>query len=121
MNKTTEKQSITVKIADNIARRTVGLLFKKELNQEALILYPCNSIHMFFMKFPIDVVFLSKEKEIVRCIEHLKPWKVSPFVKESYYVLELPLGTINFYNLRKGLKMNIPMNVQEFKLQIEEH
>ena len=119
MNLPLEERTISVKVANTMFRRAVGLLFSKKLTQGALILYPCKSIHMFFMRFPIDVVFLNKEKVIVQCIEHLKPWKVSPIVKESYYVLELPVGSINNFHFRKGIKIRIPKDGKEFKLHMD--
>lgn len=118
MNLPLEERTISVKVANTIFRRAVGLLFSKELTKGALILYPCKSIHMFFMRFPIDVVFLNNEKVIVQYIEHLKPWKVSPIVKESYYVLELPVGSIKKYHLRKGIKLRIPKDGKDFKLKL---
>ena len=55
---------------------------------------PCNSIHMFFMRFAIDVLFLDREGKVKRVLLTLKPWRVSPIVFSSRTVVELPAGTL---------------------------
>ena len=55
---------------------------------------PCNSIHMFFMRFAIDVLFLDREGKVKRVLLTLKPWRVSPIVFGSRTVVELPAGTL---------------------------
>ncbi|QFT88463.1 hypothetical protein FIU87_07400 [Bacillus sp. THAF10] len=96
------EKKIILKSADTIFSRLMGLMFKKDLLDEGLLITPCNSIHMFFMRFPIDVVFLDKNNCIVLCIRHFKPWRVSPIVKNSYSVLELPIGSIDEFCLEVG-------------------
>ncbi len=79
--------------ADNFWKRFVGLLWRKELKKgEALLISSCNSIHMFFMKFPIDAVFIGKNGIVLKVIVGIMPWRVSPIVKGAYYVLELPVN-----------------------------
>lgn len=81
-------------MADNFWKRFVGLQGRKELKEgEALLISPCNSIHMFFMKFPIDAVFIGNDGVVVKVIEAIKPWRVSPVVRGAVYVLELPVGS----------------------------
>ena len=56
---TENSETVTVEIADNFFRRFCGLMGKKNLPaRHGLLISPCNSIHMCFMKFPIDAVFL---------------------------------------------------------------
>jgi uncharacterized membrane protein (UPF0127 family) len=91
-NKVIGKQ---ISVADNMVTRFFGLMGKKKLeSQEGLFLTPCNSIHMMFMKFPIDVIFLDKNNKIVYTVENLKPWRVSPVIFKAQSALELPVGTI---------------------------
>jgi uncharacterized membrane protein (UPF0127 family) len=102
MNKLTIKNKTSGKIigskigrADNFFTRFFGLMGRKKLeSQEGLFLTPCNSIHMLFMKFPIDVIFIDKDNKIVYTIENLKPWRVSPVIFKSQSVIELPVGTV---------------------------
>lgn len=89
-------------VADNFVTRTFGLIPKSSLNEgEGLIIKPCNSIHTFFMKFAIDVIFVNKKNEIVAFYENVKPWRILPIHFSSHYVIELPAGTITAKNLAK--------------------
>ena len=51
-------------------------------------------IHTFFMKFPIDVLFLDKERRVVRAIENIQPFRLSPWVTGARSVLEFAAGTL---------------------------
>jgi uncharacterized membrane protein (UPF0127 family) len=59
-----------------------------------LVIDPCGSIHMFFMRIPIDVCHVDKKHRIVRILHSIKPWRVGPIVWKSKYVVELPAGTV---------------------------
>lgn len=90
-------------IADKFLSRLMGLMFKKKLEKNAgMLIYPCNSVHTFFMKFPIDVVFISKEYEVLYVIENMSPGKTSKFIKRAKSVLELPSGVIEKTKTKKG-------------------
>jgi len=93
----------TIKKANTFATRLKGLMFrKKPLIQECLWITPCNSIHMCFMNFPIDVAFLNKNKQIVKLINNLQPWRFVAPVTDAYSVLELPAGVIEEFKLEIG-------------------
>lgn len=84
-------------------KRLRGLMFRLEpIQYEGIWLEPCNSIHMFFMFFSIDVVFLNKRKEIVAVKEDVKPWTMIFPIKNAHSTIELPVGTIEKYNLKVG-------------------
>ena len=84
-----------VYFADNSFKRMQGLLGKKSLGiSEAMIIKPCNSIHTFFMRFPIDVLFVDKHNKVVKIITNLPPFRLSPLCFASQFVVELPVGTI---------------------------
>lgn len=89
--------------ANSPLSRFFGLLKKTHLdNGEGILLIPCNSIHMFFMKFPIDVVFLDRKYRVLKTIENLKPWKISPVVFKAQSVLELPVGSIEKNQIKEN-------------------
>jgi len=72
-----------------------GLLGKGSFDSgEALVITRCNSIHMVFMKFSIDVVFLDKRNKAVGIVEKIKPFAFSPIFWKSACAIELPAGTI---------------------------
>ncbi len=81
--------------AETYQSRSRGLLGKAALELgEGLWIIPCPMIHTFFMKFSIDVLFLDKKLKVVRVIEDLKPWRVSPWVLRAHSVLELAGGSL---------------------------
>jgi len=85
-------------VANNFFTRLKGLLGRRFMPAgEALVIYPCNSIHTFFMKFNIDVVFLDKNLMIKRVIRNLKPFRAVPYVKGAYYAVEMAGGTLPEY------------------------
>ncbi|MBL7152057.1 MAG: DUF192 domain-containing protein [Candidatus Omnitrophica bacterium] len=80
-------------IAGSLFARMKGLLGRKELKRgEALVLAPCNSIHTFFMKFPIDIIFLDKDKRIVKIIPSLQPFRLSGIYFNAASAIELTAG-----------------------------
>jgi len=82
-------------LVETFLMRIKGLLGRKKfLKGEALILKPCNSIHTFFMKFPIDVVFLDKNNRVIKTIICLKPFRFTPVYFKANLAIELPCGTI---------------------------
>ena len=81
--------------ADDYESRSRGLLGRLSMAaDEGLWIVPCPMIHTFFMKFPIDVLFLDRELKVVRVIENLRPWRLSPWVLRAVSVLELAGGAL---------------------------
>ena len=84
-----------VQKADDASSRSKGLLGRSSMDvDEGMWIVPCPMIHTFFMKFPIDVVFLKQDQSVVRVIENLKPWRLSPWIFSSASVLELKGGVL---------------------------
>ncbi|GGF23952.1 hypothetical protein GCM10010954_23550 [Halobacillus andaensis] len=89
--------------ADTFTKRLIGLTNKrKPISEEGMWFDQCKSIHMFFMKFPIDVLFLDNERKVVKSVAGLKPWRVVPAVPQAVSTLELPEGTIKQMNINQG-------------------
>lgn len=85
-----------VTVAETLPRRLRGLLGRTELPAgEGLLIRPCKGIHTFFMKFPIDAVFLDKENRIVALFRDLAPNRMTPVYRKAYATLELPAGTLD--------------------------
>lgn len=82
-------------VADHLNQRLIGLMGKKELSlNEGLLLVPCKAVHTAFMRFPIDVLFLSRDFTVIKIIANLRPWSATPTVHSSYQVLELNAGVL---------------------------
>lgn len=85
-----------VVVADRLLPRAKGLLGRQEFKKgEGLILRPCNSVHTFFMRFPIDVLFMDRNNRVVKTIAVLKPFRASPVYFSASWTIELPAGTIS--------------------------
>jgi len=79
--------------AESFSTRLKGLMFQKEMAPgEGLLIRPCQQVHTHFMRFPIDVIFLSEQWQVVEVICDMEPWRFSPLVKEAVMVLEVPAG-----------------------------
>jgi hypothetical protein len=63
-----------------------GMLFRSSL-------LPLMWMHMMFMRFPIDIVFLNRASVVIRLCHELRPWRFSPIVFGARVALELPAGT----------------------------
>lgn len=61
---------------------------------EGMVLEPCSSVHMFGMRYALDVVFADRQARVARLVDGLKPWRFSPVVRGAHYAIELPVGTI---------------------------
>jgi hypothetical protein len=84
-----------VRIADNFLTRLVGLLKRSHLGpEEALWLMPSKGIHTIGMKFPIDVIFLSRDFHVLGLIPSMLPNRISGVHFRGFSVVELPNGTI---------------------------
>jgi uncharacterized membrane protein (UPF0127 family) len=84
-----------------------GLLGRKDFPQgEALVITRCQSIHMFFMNFPIDVVFCDRQNKVVGLCQEIKPFYLSPIFFKASYAIELPAGTIASTKTQLGDQLN---------------
>ena len=95
-------------IADNFWTRMRGLMGRSKLREnEGLLLAPCNAVHMMFMRFPIDVVFLSNDFVVVKILDNLKPWRASPIVRGAFKVIELEVGSAEKKRINIGDKLSL--------------
>ena len=95
-------------IADTFLKRIKGLLGRKDfLPGEALIIKPCNSIHTFFMRFPIDVLFVDKDNRVLKALSSVKPFRLTSIYFQASFVIELPSGTIQSTLTCKGDTLQI--------------
>jgi len=90
-------------LAKNFFERARGLLGKSEIAfGDALIIPNCPAIHMFFMKFPIDVVFVDKGHKVVGLVKNIKPFCLSRFFPRGYFAIEMKAGTIASAGIKIG-------------------
>lgn len=94
-------------VAETPLRRMLGLLGRRGLAQgEGLLIRPANSIHMWFMRFAIDAVFLDAGDRVLRITPELRPWRLA-ICRGSKAVLELPAGACARAGLRQGDRLRL--------------
>jgi uncharacterized protein len=100
----------TCTVARNPFTRMRGLLGRRGLAQgEGLLLEPAGSIHTFFMRFPIDVVFLDREQCVVRVVPNLRPWRTAG-VRKARAVLELAAGEAARVGMTPGSALRLEVS-----------
>ncbi len=86
-------------LADTALARMRGLLGRRELpSGEGILLRPASSVHMAFMRFPIDAVFLDRDLRVLKVASDLRPWRAAGS-RGAKAVLEIPAGEAE----RRGL------------------
>ncbi|MBI2646353.1 MAG: DUF192 domain-containing protein [Deltaproteobacteria bacterium] len=89
--------------ARTVWARLKGLLGRPALSpNEALVLSPCSSIHTFFMRFPIDAIFIDSCGKVLHLYSHLKPNRMSGLHWRAKEVIEVPSGTIEQWKVQVG-------------------
>jgi uncharacterized membrane protein (UPF0127 family) len=75
-----------------------------------LIIEPCNSIHMFFMRYPLDIVFTDRHGKVLFMYKGIKPWRMGRVVRGARTAIELPTGAIEASGTEVGdnLAINSP-------------
>jgi uncharacterized protein len=98
-----------VEEARSLLARGLGLMGRAGLAQgQGLLIHRCNGIHMMFMRFAIDAVFLDKAGRVVRTYERLRPWLgIVPFVYRADKVAELPAGTVARLGICRGDRLTV--------------
>ena len=82
-----------------------GLLGRRELPPgEGMLIRPAPSIHTFFMRFPIDVVFLSRDGDVLKIAPHVKAWRTRS-CRRAYAVLELAAGEAERRGIAPGQRL----------------
>jgi hypothetical protein len=74
--------------------RNRGLLGRDSLPEgHAIVLAPCNSVHTFFMRFPIDIAFVARDGQVVKVVEHLRAWRIALSLR-SFATIEFAAGAL---------------------------
>jgi uncharacterized membrane protein (UPF0127 family) len=86
---------------DSHSRRT-GLLKHDTLPAgDALVIAPCGAVHTFFMRFPIDLVFVDRDGRVLKTRERVAPWRVAGSLR-AFATIELPAGTLERTKTARG-------------------
>ncbi|MDH7578178.1 MAG: DUF192 domain-containing protein [Bacillota bacterium] len=97
-----------VEIAGTPFKRLRGLLGKSSLPlSEGLLIVPCRAVHTWFMRFPIDAVFLDEDFVVAGFVENMSPFRFSPYLRGARAVLELPAGAARRTGTQTGDKIRL--------------
>ncbi len=97
----------SITVADTAATRRAGLLQRQGLAQgEGLWIVPCEAIHTFGMPFPIDVMFINRDKRVTKIVPHMKRSRIAMSWR-ARSVIELPAGTAEKTRTEVGDKLEI--------------
>ena len=95
-------------LAQSFWARLRGLMGRRALGEgEGLILVGEKSIHTFFMRFPIDVVYADRAWRVVRLDPAMPPNRIGPIVRQAAYILELPVGVIQATGTAVGDQLSL--------------
>lgn len=104
--------TLEVEIAKSFLSRLRGLMLRHRLAEgRGLLLAPCNSIHMLFMRFSIDVIYLDENFCIKKIARDVMPWIGMSFCFGAWGALELPSGEAQRLNLEVGQKFTHNLNL----------
>ena len=91
-----------LQMANKPLERMVGLLGRSFLPYgEGILLVPCNSIHTYFMRFSIDILFLDRFQKVLKIVENLQPYRFATCLK-AFQTVEIPAGTVGKLNIEAG-------------------
>ena len=99
---------LQVEVASNFLRRFLGLMGRGRLAENrGLLLAPCNSIHMCFMRFSIDAIYLDREYRVLKVVRHLRPWIGLSMCRDAWATLELVAGTAECCGIEAGMQLSV--------------
>jgi uncharacterized membrane protein (UPF0127 family) len=102
-------ESLRCRVARTFGSRFMGLMGRASpatQDGEGLLISPCNSIHMFFMKFSIDAIFLDRRFRIVKLVRNLAPGKLAGPFKDASQVVEVAAGRVP-PSFREGVVLSV--------------
>ena len=96
-------QPLRIEAADSFWGRFLGLMGRRSLPAgQGLLIAPCNSIHMCFMRFAIDVVYIDRDYRVLKIVHGLKPWVGLSICRKAWGIIELQTGLNDLSNIRVG-------------------
>jgi hypothetical protein len=95
-----------MRFARGLVTRTKGLLGRRELEPGEGLAFREKSIHMFFMRMSLDIVFCDAQLQIVRIVHELPPWRIAA-CRRARYVLEIGPGEASRLGLHEGMVLRV--------------
>ena len=99
---------LRIEEADTFWKRFLGLMGRRRLPRgQGLLLSPCSSVHMCFMRFSIDVLYLDEEYRILKIARNLLPWIGMSICPGAKSALELAAGEAERMGLQVGMRLKV--------------
>lgn len=105
---TTKKQKLCIaEVADTFLRRALGLMFRAPPKDERGLLIEFSphlssrTIHSYFMRFPVDLIFIDEDKRVAE-LKTLEPWRIYTPKKDCRWVLEVAEGAVKAKDVKIG-------------------
>lgn len=101
----TDKSGLRLAVADTFMTRFLGLMgrSRKSLPENTgLYIQPCSSIHMLFMRFPIDAVWVDRDMRVLKISRNVPPWTGFAWCFGADAVVELHAGTADKIGIKIG-------------------
>lgn len=96
---------LDVNKTESALERMRGLLLRPPLKaHQGLLITPCNSVHTFFMQYPLDLVYIDKTLQIIKIVHDIRPWRMS-MAPAAWGVLELLGGSAQTYKLQPDTQL----------------
>lgn len=96
------------RVARTLRDRVVGLLGTAEpARGDGLLIERAQSIHMFFMRYPIDVAFVDRDGRVTRCAAGLRPWHVVWWARGARDCIELGVRTLEASGTQQGDQLSV--------------
>ena len=106
-----EFMKLQLEIADTFFRRFCGLMLRQKLPAgHGLLIAPCSSIHMCFMRFAIDAVWVDKEMNILKISRNVRPWIGLAWCPKAWGVVEMTAGEADRLGLQSSTKIPFARN-----------
>ena len=111
INVTRQKEiAAKVELAGEGPNRRKGLLGRERLDPgEGLWIVPCEAVHTFCMRFPIDLIYLDRKHRVTKVRSHVGPWRLSACLR-AHSVIELPAGSVGETGTMPGDTLAIERN-----------
>lgn len=94
-----------VRVARTVRERMQGLMGKRAMPGDGLLIEPADSIHTFFMRMPIDLVFLARDGAVLKLCPDVRPWRIRLAPRGAACVLEMSAGFIRRNGLARGMAL----------------
>lgn len=99
-----------VRVANNFITRLKGLLGSKTISSfQGLLIKPCKQVHTIGMNYSISIWYIDKKLKIVKIIDDLEPYKISPYVQNSHLIIEFPSNWAEITGSKEGDLLDVYM------------